>query len=132
MSPIVGTDIDWSSVDFSHTVSLTTSVKAAGNSATGNVVLSINNTAAQSNAHAITSDFGSGSNTASAKAVAMNISSVSSSFSEITINFPAKSFIYQFSCSLSFTEKASSDTLDAITNVSATITALAGADHHNS
>ena len=120
------TGIDWNTVDFSETVSLTTSVKAAGNSATGNVVLSINNTAAQSNTHAITSDFGSGSNTASTKAVAMNIDSVSSSFSTITINFPAKSFIYQFSCTLTFTEKATSDTLDAITNVSATISATVG------
>ena len=102
------TGIDWSTVDFDETVSLATSVKAAGNSASGNVVLSIDNTAVQSNTHSITSGFGSGSNSSSAKAVAMNIDSVSSSFTNITINFPAKSFITEFSCELSFTEKSSS------------------------
>ena len=102
------TGIDWSTVDFDETVSLTTSVKAAGNSSSGNVVLSIDNTASQNVSHAITSDFGSGSNSASARAVAMNINSVSSSFTSIDIAFPSKSFITEFSCTLTFTQKGSS------------------------
>ena len=103
------TGINWSTVDFNQTVSLTTSVKAAGNSASGNVVLSINNEAAQSNTHSITSGFGNGTSSSAAKAVAMNIASVSSAFSSINIAFPAKSFITSFSCELTFTEISGGD-----------------------
>lgn len=98
------TGIDWTSVDFTKTVKLTTSVKAAGNSASGSVTLSIDNTDAQSVTRSI-GDFGSGSNTSSAKVAVMNIDSVSGVFSKIALNFPAKTFIHQFSCELTFTEK---------------------------
>ena len=102
------TNIDWDTVDFSSSVSLNSTVKAAGNSASGNVTLSIDNTASDSVTKSI-SNFGSGSNAASAKEVAMNLTSIASQFSHVTIDFPAKSFITQYSCTLNYTIKESKE-----------------------
>lgn len=98
------TNIDWDTVDFASAVTLNSTVKAAGNSASGDVTLSIDNTANDSVTKSI-SNFGNGSNAASAKEVAMNLTSIASQFSHVTIDFPAKSFITQYSCTLNYTIK---------------------------
>ncbi|MCR5309064.1 MAG: bacterial Ig-like domain-containing protein [Bacilli bacterium] len=109
------TGIDWSTVDFNQTVSLATSVTAAGNSASGNVSLILDNSDTQSVTYAI-SEYGSGSNAASAKEKSMNIDSVTGAFDNLMLDFPAKTFITEFSCVLTYYEKASSN--NTLTSIS--------------
>ena len=99
------TSINWAQVDFDETVSFSSTVKAAANGGEGDVVLSLDNASGDSISKDI-SNFGSGSNSASASESSMDIASVTGQFSHITLDFPSKTFITEFSCSLNYTIKA--------------------------